>query len=272
MWIWKVVKHHFEDFLKWLGIYEVIHGPYYFLQSMFVRFFHQKTSILVSGITTVFWTPTPVFYRRITSLSGERKILDYVLENIKSGDTFWDVGANIGTYALLASVAVGTTGFVYAFEPENESFVMLNRNGRLNNIHNMETLPIALGNYNGKATIHPSQRQGIGIHKLFYGENLQKNGTVVQLNTGDSLVKSQIAMQPNIVKIDVEGFELDVLEGMKSTLSQEVCRLLIVEVHPKELQLLEKSADDVYSLIKQLGFSIDLESERASQLHWLCHK
>jgi hypothetical protein len=81
------------------------------------------------------------------------------------------------------------------------------------------------------------------------------------------------------VKLDVEGWEYAVLQGMTSALSH--CRLLLIEVHPQNLQQIGKSSQDVYDLVDKLGFQIVQEDERttmwdsgatAQQLHWLCLK
>jgi FkbM family methyltransferase len=206
-------------------------------------------------------------------------MLDLFVDNLQTGDVVWDIGAHVGVYSLLAYDVVGQTGRVYAFEPEPRTYRMLRQNCKLNKAHNLDLLPIALGDEDGEAVLYTDWRAGLGIHKLFYETRLRKRGTAVTISKGDTLINNQTARPPTVVKLDVEGWEYAVLQGMTSALSH--CRLLLIEVHPQNLQQIGKSSQDVYDLVDKLGFQIVQEDERttmwdsgatAQQLHWLCLK
>ena len=267
------------NLLKELGIYELVYRSYYFCKTVVVRLFRPQATLSVRHLTKVFATPTPTHYQWIQRLLGEQEMLELFVDHLQTGDVVWDIGAHVGVYSLLAYDIVGQTGRVYAFEPEPRTYGMLRQNCKLNKAHNLDVLPIALGDEDGEATLYTDWRAGLGIHKLFYETRLQKRGTAVTLHKGDTLIKNQTARPPTVVKLDVEGWEYAVLTGMTSALSH--CRLLLIEVHPQNLQQIGKSTQDVHDLVDKLGFQIVQKDERtttwdsgatAQQLHWLCLK
>jgi FkbM family methyltransferase len=267
------------NLLKGLGVYELVYRVYYVCKTLVVRFFRPRATLSVRHLTKVFATPTPTHYQWIQRLLGEQEMLDLFVDNLQTGDVVWDIGAHVGVYSLLAYDVVGQTGRVYAFEPEPRTYRMLRQNCKLNKAHNLDLLPIALGDEDGEAMLYTDWRAGLGIHKLFYETRLRKRGTAVTISKGDTLINNQTARPPTVVKLDVEGWEYAVLQGMTSALSH--CRLLLIEVHPQNLQQIGKSTQDVYDLVDKLGFQIVQEDERtttwdsgatAQQLHWLCLK
>ena len=273
---WKLVS---TNFLKSLGIYEPIYRLYYIGKTVVIRLFRPQATLSVRHLTRVFATPTPTHYQWIQKLLGEQEMLELFVDRLQADDVVWDIGAHVGVYSLLAHGVVGQTGKVYAFEPEPRTYHILRQNCQLNKIDDIDLLPMALGDTDGEATLYTDWRAGLGIHKLFYETRLQKRGTAVTIHTGDTLVKSQIAQPPTVIKLDVEGWEYAVLSGMTSALSH--CRLLLIEVHPQNLQQLGKSAQDVRGLLNELGFKIVQQDERTTtwdsgatvqQLHWLCLK
>jgi FkbM family methyltransferase len=267
------------NLLKGLGVYELVYRVYYVCKTVVIKLFRPQTTLSVRQLTKVFATPTPTHYQWIQRLLGEQEMLELFVDNLQTGDVVWDIGAHVGVYSLLAYDVVGQTGRVYAFEPEPRTYRMLRQNCKLNKAHNLDLLPIALGDEDGEAMLYTDWRAGLGIHKLFYETRLRKRGTAVTISKGDTLINNQTARPPTVVKLDVEGWEYAVLQGMTSALSH--CRLLLIEVHPQNLQQIGKSTQDVYDLVDKLGFQIVQEDERtttwdsgatAQQLHWLCLK
>jgi FkbM family methyltransferase len=267
------------NLLKGLGVYELVYRVYYVCKTVVIKLFRPQTTLSVRQLTKVFATPTPTHYQWIQRLLGEQEMLELFVDNLQTGDVVWDIGAHVGVYSLLAYDVVGQTGRVYAFEPEPRTYRMLRQNCKLNKAHNLDLLPIALGDEDGEAVLYTDWRAGLGIHKLFYETRLRKRGTAVTISKGDTLINNQTARPPTVVKLDVEGWEYAVLQGMTSALSH--CRLLLIEVHPQNLQQIGKSTQDVYDLVDKLGFQIVQEDERtttwdsgatAQQLHWLCLK
>lgn len=145
----------------------------------------------------------------------------YLMNIINREDTVLEVGANIGYYALLESKLCKK---VYAVEPEERNMHNLKRNIKLNNVKNIETFELALGDRKGKAIMNINAKSN--WHSFYPIE-----GTIgtkeVEMDTIDNFLKDK--EKPTFVRMDVEGFEVNILKGMKETLKS--LNRLFIEVH-----------------------------------------
>jgi FkbM family methyltransferase len=159
----------------------------------------------------------------------EQNFRSAMLACIRPGDCVWDVGANVGLYSELFAVAVGPAGKVISFEPSPACITLLE--GRLGDRAAgaaWEIVPVALSDEDGDAWL------SVGGGDTAPGNHLasRAEASTVPVRTvrGDSLLIAGCA-PPAVVKIDVEGFEGEVLDGMGSVLSRPSLRALCVEVH-----------------------------------------
>ena len=130
---------------------------------------------------------------------------------IKPGSIVYDIGANAGFYTLLASVLVGQTGHVYAFEPLPRNIHFLNSHLRLNRVSNATIIEAAVADKSGPAYFDESSNSSMG--------HLAPQGKLrVETVAIDKLVKENQLRLPNYLKIDVEGAEMSVLLGATGTL------------------------------------------------------
>ena len=128
---------------------------------------------------------------------------------VKPGDVVYDIGAHFGYYALLASKLVGTEGRVLAFEPSPPNLARLYRHIELNRCSNVQVLELAVSDREGSA--HFETRTGSGLG------HLAPDGPVeVKVTRLDALQGYPL---PNVMKIDVEGAEVGVLQGATSLLA-----------------------------------------------------
>jgi FkbM family methyltransferase len=139
--------------------------------------------------------------------------------------TVYDIGANVGIYALLASVKAGSLAKVYAFEPLERNLRYLRRHMTINQVQNCVILEAAVSNTEGKLRFSAAPWE-------FSMGRLSKDGEMeVSSVTLDNCIYGEKRLSPpDIVKIDVEGAELEVLEGASKTLT-EFHPILFVEVH-----------------------------------------
>jgi FkbM family methyltransferase len=144
---------------------------------------------------------------------------------VRPGDVVFDVGANIGFFATLFSRWVGAEGRVLAVEPEPENLVLLRHNVEANRCGNVTVCDCAVGATTGVAHFSMDAATGATGHlgqSATAGEIAVGTGQVrvieTRVETIDSLVESQAAL-PRVVKMDIEGGELDALEGAARTLS-----------------------------------------------------
>jgi len=200
----------------------------------------------------------------------ERPLLRRLMIEIMDGDVVWDIGANIGVHAVFCSVAAGEKGKVFAFEPEPNLVDKINKSSTRNPSTNLSVIPFALGDVPGTANLYVDPSDGSGKHTL------QDRGGFspleIQVRTGDQLIDEGATIQPNIVKIDVEGFELGVLRGMKRSLRNEQLRFLVVEVHPVQIASLGEDVDEVKALLLEAGFTEFSESGRGREHHLFASK
>jgi FkbM family methyltransferase len=132
-----------------------------------------------------------------------------------------DVGANIGYYLLLIESLVGPSGAIACFEPEPENLRELERNVAANAFGNVQVFAAAVGAGEGSVAMR------IGINAAIAGSAGEEGDFVVPLVSLDSALSGPI----DFLKIDVEGYEGEVLAGARRLL-REHRPILFVEIHP----------------------------------------
>jgi FkbM family methyltransferase len=171
---------------------------------------------------------------RIISLSRradgyEQKFRSEMLARLRPGDCAWDVGANVGVYSELFAAAVGPAGKVISFEPAGACVAMLEAQSRDRaGGASWEVVPVALSDEDGEAWL------SVGDGDTFPGNHLVsgQQGAAVPVRTrrGDSLIAAG-RTAPAFIKIDVEGFEGEVLDGLGASLDRPALHTVCVEVH-----------------------------------------
>lgn len=186
----------------------------------------------------------PVLQFGVYEISGTRFIQAF----LRSGMNFVDVGANSGYYSLLASRMVGPTGLVYAMEPADVPFAKLLRNIELNGLQNVKADQAAAGLTAGRAVLHTSAvRRNDGLGSLAPGPGRKDAGPEVQV-TSLTMVASELPEgKADLVKVDVEGTELDVLSGGKELLESANAPALLFESF---------SIPQVVSFLTPLGYEV----------------
>jgi FkbM family methyltransferase len=155
----------------------------------------------------------------------EKGTLYFIASCLNRDDCFIDIGANSGLMSIFASQCVGNSGKILAFEAHPETHELLQENIQLNHIENIDTFNFALGNETGKATIYDNWNVNRGGASLvIHSEN--STGFEVDVKTLDEVIQNDF--QPKMIKIDVEGFEFQVLKGATNTIKN--CKpILIIE-------------------------------------------
>jgi FkbM family methyltransferase len=188
-----------------------------------------------------------------------------VRQILKEGDVFLDVGANIGWYTVYAAKAVGATGKVIAFEPEPSNLDMLRRNVRANGLKNVVVEGRALSNAAGSFKLF-LERGNLGKHSLVL-EHGGKHYVNVETIPLDDYWKGQGDIK--LVKIDTEGAEGLILDGMRETLKNQKGLELILEFAPRRLQKSGYDPDKVLDDLYRLGFKASLIDEAAKRVVYL---
>jgi FkbM family methyltransferase len=162
------------------------------------------------------------------------------------GDTFIDVGANVGWYTAIASRSVGPRGRVIAFEPAPGSLAYLRRTVAENGCRNVTIEPKALSDKPGTLDLH------IGV------ENKGHNSIIASGATGETVAVEAVTLDDylgdvpggiRLIKIDTEGAEGFILRGMRETFRKNPHMAILMEYHPR---LIRSLGFDPPSLIRDL--------------------
>ena len=197
---------------------------------------------------------------------SERYALETFLAFLNPGDVAYDVGANFGLYSVALANKVGDNGRVVAFEPLGHTFERLQANIRLNKLANVLCFQKALGSKTERLEMFVDEerpwcssllrRSGIGSERVC---------EVVEVTTGDSMRQAHNLPVPRAVKIDVEGYEYAVIQGLKGTLSDPHCEFVECEVHPQSLPSGTTPAH-LINLLRVCGFNrIDIQGRGPEQ-------
>jgi FkbM family methyltransferase len=169
-----------------------------------------------------------------------------------AGDTYVDVGANLGVHSLRASRAVGGSGRVYAFEPNPRTRLRLRLHAAMNDARNIVIVELALSDHEGEGSLRSGDCYNSGMFTL-ERHGLPENSVAVRICRGDSVLHSLSMSGRVLVKIDVEGHELSVLRGMRRWLAA-VRPMLTVEITPAWLKEAGADACEVWRFFQELGY------------------
>jgi FkbM family methyltransferase len=175
-----------------------------------------------------------LFAKLLVSGGYEVRYSAAIARCIRKGDIIWDVGANVGHYSLSFSDQVGRSGRVFAFEPSPRNLACLHQ--RTIATRNVVVLPLALSDTSGRMCF-TEESDGTTSHISSNPSLSDTNETItVNVRTGDEIILGGQAAFPNIIKVDVEGHELEVVLGLSAALRDPRLRCVFVEVHFSILQ------------------------------------
>lgn len=161
--------------------------------------------------------------------SAERR---YFSKALKPGSTIIDVGANVGLYTLIFSHLVGSSGKVISLEPSADLFSQLLRNLELNHISNVTAHALGADSTTGLRYFEENALNS-GDNRLSSSPDDASNRTKIQVTALDDLVGSQ---KVDWVKIDVQGWEPNVLQGMSRIIHQNPDLKIFFEFWPQGIR------------------------------------
>lgn len=178
----------------------------------------------------------------------ERGTIQLLHDFLQPGDTFLDVGANIGLMSCIASKIVGSSGLVYAVEANTKTLDILSHNLTLNKCENTQILPIAVSNEKGEATLYENWSVNRGGSSLL--SQGDQEGIKVPMERLDDLFSEDTPLK--LVKMDVEGVEPAVLEGGQNWFRKQQ-PVFIIEVSTEREFEAGATAKDVLKMLETIG-------------------
>jgi len=163
-----------------------------------------------------------------------------------------DIGANIGYYALLES-QLALKGHIYAIEPVLKNYDLLRKNMNLNNYNNISAYNFAIGNVD-------SQLEMYIYDKCNWSSFLKNPGNIIDtiqvpVITLDKFIDSYLTHNPHFIRMDVEGFEYEILMGAQKTLQMVTPLIVCIEIHPHLIS--KEKVTSIITMMKDNGFTIN---------------
>jgi len=189
---------------------------------------------------------------------------EVVKKEIKEGDVAVDIGANIGYYTLIFAKLVGKKGLVYAFEPDLDNFEILKKNIKLNNYNNVILINKAVSNKNGKLKLYLSEKN-LADHYSFDSNDGRKSIDVDCVSIDEYFRDIKI----DFIKMDIQGYEYIVFDGMRETLKNNNDLKIVTEFYPMGIFLSGRNSKNYLKALLSYGFNITNINEEDNKIEEL---
>jgi|GEM_PF-3775045 len=237
--------------------------PFRKIADFFVRFLIPPFITLPEGI--VFLDQKDVAVSGGLSMGIHEPIeIELFRKSIRPGMVVIDIGANLGYYSVIAAGAVGPTGKVFAYEPEEKNFALLSKNTQANAFTWLTPLKIGLSNSKGTNTLYLADDH-TGIHSFINNRNATRTLTISTETLDDSL-KAYGSPQVDVIKIDIEGVDILALEGMKETIERSPQLTIFTELYPQAITRLGRKPIELLQIFSDQGFSVSIIDENTKTI------
>jgi FkbM family methyltransferase len=201
-----------------------------------------------------FWCDLSESIQRNIFLFGyDHEAEQFIRSKLKAGDTFLDIGANVGFYSLLASSIVGERGRVIAIEPNPKTFGRLKETIAANAITNVLPLNLALGRERGRLDLFIDPQSGNDTATMV--THVGRTSVKVEVHSLDEIAIAHQIPSIDYLKIDVDGFEPDVFAGAKRLLGEGKIKFIQTEFCDYWLRRNASSPELLHQAITSAGFT-----------------
>jgi FkbM family methyltransferase len=197
------------------------------------------------------------FVSNFVDTDYEPELVAWLQHTLAPGCVVIDAGAHIGYLSIVMAVLVGGSGHVFAIEPALENVEYLSRNVRANCVHNVDILPVALAERPGLASFNINgSSDSFGFFE--HPNTATVSSRSVPVMSIDSIFSESSLARLDLVKIDVEGAELEVLAGLRATLDRFPRVPLIVEWFPAVYANRGLGLDSLPRELERLGYAVSV--------------
>ena len=178
--------------------------------------------------------------------SFELDKVDQFASNLGEGQVVYDIGANVGYYTLISSIGVGKGGRVFAFEPLPANIDYLNKHLEINHVMNVNIFSVAVSDSEGIVRFDKGPNRFMG--------RISSDGEIeVKMISLDSLYEHGKIQLPDLIKIDVEGAELEVLRGAKKLILASTPTIFLA-THDKNLPGVHRGC---IKFLQNIGYHVE---------------
>lgn len=230
--------------------------------------FPYNARVKLGGVSADFSIDHSTAKYRLEQFGEERGYVREFLATIDNDSVVLDIGASLGLHTVLASKKANK---VIAVEPDSGIMQDLVRNVEGNNVDNVVFVKKAVGNNNGRTLLFTG---GVESRSPSVGKNVNEHtsGVEVEMIRVDNLIQQliedgMILREPDVIKIDVEGYEKEVLKGMKGLLEGgSMPKHIFIELHPEFLQQFGVTVQEIIGDITRLGYKRASRRGRSNEL------
>jgi FkbM family methyltransferase len=203
-----------------------------------------------------------------------------LVQRLLTGDgVFWDIGANVGYFTLVAATALDHRGQIVAFEPGQNAYARLLENISLNAYRNIRTYQVAVTDREGEAVLRVSGDIADSSATLYQTGKTEARAEVCRTVALDYFLGTEGLRPPDLIKLDAEGAELAVLQGARGLVSESP-PMFLMEMEEKNLQAAGASKAVVAQLLTGYGYQAahlskgrwyavaDLEGVKGRNIFW----
>jgi FkbM family methyltransferase len=220
-----------------------------------LKYFPENTIVEVNNSKMFLLPRKGAIHRELFSYKKREPICtNYLMHSgiLKEGDVVLDIGANIGYYVLVEAQLVGKSGKVYAVEPVCSNFELLQKNVQLNSFKNVSTFQFAFGEKDTKSEIYVSDKSNLcAMNRNAVGGKII-SAQEVCVETVDTFFKDKAP--PNLIRMDVEGYEYEIIKGMAKTLKGNI--KILAELHPLRCYIDPEKMDELFQVLEQNNFTV----------------
>ena len=190
--------------------------------------------------------------RSIFIWGHDQNAIRFVRSRVRPGDTFVDVGANVGIFSLNASQIVGTKGRVISIEPNPATFARLSRTVAENKIANITLCNVGLADARAKVELYTGTSEGNDTASMLPG--VSTKSVTVEVLPLDDLMEQCGVERIDYMKVDVDGYEHKVFAGAGKLMASGKVRLVQCEFSDIHLRIVGSTPQKLHEVITGHGF------------------
>ncbi len=187
----------------------------------------------------------------------KEKQRDRLYSLVNERDVVLDVGTNIGETLFHFAQLAGANGFVYGFEPDNSNFANVQKNISLNDFRNIEVFNIGVSDKRETLKLYRVDSHNLGMNRILNEAEAAKYAdfTTIETDSLDRIVLENKIEKVDLIKIDIEGYEMHALRGARQLLETFKPRLFI-EIGYARLLNLGTSPAELISYLMKFGYKV----------------
>jgi FkbM family methyltransferase len=200
--------------------------------------------------------------------NNELPVQEALAACLAPGAVFYDIGANVGFLTVIGAKLVGPDGTVYAFEPVPANVACIRRNIELNRLSNVTLIEKAISAAVGQGELFLTAYSGGGALTTTAKPFDSITTIPVTLASVDQLVFEEKLLPPSVVKVDVEGGEIDVFKGMQRTM-EEFHPTILYEVDDGDPDKFQNKYTACESFLSQAGYRVNRLPDSYPNTNWI---